>query len=607
MEPILQKETHIYDVFISYSRKDKEFASRLEKALENYKPSKDLKVPQRNLKIFRDEEDITGVEYNQAIETNLKNSKKLIVICSPDARKSKYVNDEIRRFAEIHGSKNNIIPILISGIPNNEAMPGQEEEMAFPEALCEGRKVPLARIYLGFDLRKDKVDRGGFSGSWYTILADIYDISRSEIEQRDKKKQARRRRITIGIVSGVIVALSAALVLTLISRQEAIEQRKIAQEKKQEAEKAAVKERKAKKAEKEQREKAEESDKVAKIQRDEAIRQRKVAIEQKNIAISRELAASAMSLLKVDLELSVLLSMEAVKFSPTTQAENALRQSLQNSHALAVMHGHTGIVTSASFSPNGKYVVTASYDKTARIWDATSRKSLKVLRGHTDSVENAVFSPDGQYLVTASHDGTARIWDVATGESLKVLRGHTDIVRGAVFSPDGKSVVTASWDKTARIWEAATGQSMSELRGHTDIVQGAVFSPDGKYVVTASWDNTYRAWEAATGQSVAELRGNIDNVSSVFSPDGKYVVAGSEDGTALIWDVATGESLKELRGHSRLVSTSVFSPDGKYVVTGSEDGTARIWDVDTGESLKELRGHTDWVKSAPSAQMESMC
>lgn len=208
----------VSDVFISYSRKDKEFASRLEKALSAYKPPRDLKeATQHNLIV----EDITGVEYHQSIGKHLKNSKKLIIICSPDARKSDFVNGEIQTFAKIHGA-HNIIPILLSGIPNNEAKkPEQEDSKAFPESLCEVMEMPLATSYLGFDQRKDKINKGTFSGSWYTLLANIYDVSRSEIEQREKKRQVRKRNFLVSAAIVAIITLSGLSAWALFSRKEA--------------------------------------------------------------------------------------------------------------------------------------------------------------------------------------------------------------------------------------------------------------------------------------------------------------------------------------------------------------------------------------------------
>jgi WD40 repeat protein len=109
-------------------------------------------------------------------------------------------------------------------------------------------------------------------------------------------------------------------------------------------------------------------------------------------------------------------------------------------------------VWSAQFSADGKTVVTASSDKTARLWEAGSGKELAVLRGHEGWVSSAQFSADGKTVVTASLDKTARLWEADSGKELAVLRGHEDSVWSAQFSADGKTVVTASWDNTARVW-----------------------------------------------------------------------------------------------------------------------------------------------------------
>ena len=121
-------------------------------------------------------------------------------------------------------------------------------------------------------------------------------------------------------------------------------------------------------------------------------------------------------------------------------------------------------------------------------------------KGIPSSVESAAFSPDGRRIVTASSDNTARIWDAATGKQIAVLQGHTGWVQSAAFSPDGRRIVTASDDNTARLWDAATGKQIAALQGHTDGVQSAAFSPDGRRIVTASSDHTARIWDAATGK-----------------------------------------------------------------------------------------------------------
>ena len=295
----------------------------------------------------------------------------------------------------------------------------------------------------------------------------------------------------------------------------------------------------------------------------------------------------------------------------------------------------------AVFSPDGQRVLTASWDNTARLWDAATGAELLVLKGHEGPVTSAVFSPDGRRVLTASQDKTARLWDAATGAELLVLKGHENWVTSAVFSPDGRRVLTASGDHTARLWDAATGAELLVLKGHEDPVTSAVFSPDGRRVLTASFDHTARLWDAATGAELLVLKGHEapshppcsrpmaggclrrllttphglwdaatgaelsvlkghENgvTSAVFSPDGRRVLTASEDLTARLWDAATGAELLVLKGHEGSVNSAVFSPDGRRVLTASADLTARLWDAATGAEMLVLKGHEGPVKSA---------
>jgi len=268
-------------------------------------------------------------------------------------------------------------------------------------------------------------------------------------------------------------------------------------------------------------------------------------------------------------------------------------------HEVTRLHGHTARVGGAAFSPDGKRIVTASADRTVRVWDAATGREILVLNGHTDRVRSAAFSPDGRRIVTASSDKTARIWDAATGhESLRLL-GHTDRLTAARFSPDGSRIVTGSFDKSARIWDARSGRELTILRGHSDLVTDAGFAPSGRQVITTSYDKTARIWDAADGRQVMQLTGHSGEVwSADFSQDGARVVTSANDKTARIWEVATGREIGRLSGHTDLVETARFSPDGRYVVTASNDATARVWNVVPYQQLLLLSGHEDRVQSA---------
>jgi TIR domain len=124
-----------FDAFVSYSRRDSDFCAILERHLRAYKPPSGLNLPQRRLSVFRDMNDLIGADYFTSIDGYLRGSKKLILVCSPQARESDYVNDEIRRFVDTRGGSN-IIPIIVAGMPNNEARPEDRSVMASPDALC---------------------------------------------------------------------------------------------------------------------------------------------------------------------------------------------------------------------------------------------------------------------------------------------------------------------------------------------------------------------------------------------------------------------------------------------------------------------------------------
>jgi hypothetical protein len=169
-----------------------------------------------------------------------------------------------------------------------------------------------------------------------------------------------------------------------------------------------------------------------------------------------------------------------------TRASAQLAATIEHADWRLMLRGHEGSLFSAAFSPDGTRIITASDDKTARVWDAGTGSEIKVLRGHEGSVQCAAFSPDGTRIVTASMDKSVRIWDAATGNEIKVLRGHEYAVYSAAFSPDGTRIVTASFDGTAWIWDAATSpqrhrsrcdQSAARIRAPPALPRGCPRSP----------------------------------------------------------------------------------------------------------------------------------
>jgi hypothetical protein len=165
-------------------------------------------VPKRRLNIFRDEEDFTGTEYYQAVGRHLQGSRKLIIICSPNARASSFVDDEIQRFTQVHSAED-LIPVVIAGSPETTSA-ADDADMAFPAALCERLELPLASDYRGFDPKSSNLHSARYRTSWYKLLADICNCSRAEIERREGRRKFRRRIQWGGAVAVISTSLAVA-------------------------------------------------------------------------------------------------------------------------------------------------------------------------------------------------------------------------------------------------------------------------------------------------------------------------------------------------------------------------------------------------------------
>ncbi len=303
-------------------------------------------------------------------------------------------------------------------------------------------------------------------------------------------------------------------------------------------------------------------------------------------AMALQYAARVPGALAADSELGLLLAMESISVtysvdgSYKVEAYAALWQAL-DSPPYVVLRGHTGSVNSAHFDPQGQQILTASADKTARLWDLAG-EPVAILVGHKAAVLTARFSSDGRYVLTASEDSTARLWSMS-GDLVAEFLGHDGPVNDGVFGPSvegepsSELILTASADTTARVWDTA-GNPIATLSGHTGPVNSAVFNTAGDLIVTASADGTARLW-SPDGTPVATLAGHTAPVNyAEFSPDGELVLTASEDGTARLWNLM-GRSVASISGHTKPISHAAFSPDGDRVVTASADGTARLWDV----------------------------
>jgi WD40 repeat protein/predicted Ser/Thr protein kinase len=258
---------------------------------------------------------------------------------------------------------------------------------------------------------------------------------------------------------------------------------------------------------------------------------------------------------------------------------------------------HDALIFCASFRADGGRVVTASADATARIWDAVTGRRIVTLEGHAGPVRTARFSPDGGQVVTGSDDMTARLWDASTGKLLHAPLRHEGAVIHVCFHPDGKHVLTASADGSARIWQIGTDTAKEVARmRHEAALTHACFDRAGKLVATASQDGTARTWDAANGRPITPPLRHYGPVQHVaFRPDGRRLATAGADLQVWVWDAQTGLAVLPPLRHDSAVCCVAFSSDGTRLLTASDDNTARVWDSTNGRPLTPPLQHNGTV------------
>jgi WD40 repeat protein len=567
-------------VFISYSRKDKPFTAKFTGTLNK-----------SDLETWIDWEDIPATaDWLDQIHTGIEQSDGFLFLLSPDSIASDICRREVDHAVQ---NAKRLIPIVVRDVDANKVHPAlakvnwiycreQDDFDSAIEKTSKAIRTDLAWVEFhrrlqvralewekrrdssfllrGRDLREaeEQLVLVGQKDPWPTDLQRQYTLSSRRGESR-----TRNRILVIGAV-----ILAALFILSVFANN----QRILAQNN----EGTAI-----------------ANAQVASTEKVNAENQQATAVANADLALARQLAAQSQLLVAESgpgMVQSGLLAVESLRRYPTIEGDQVLKRNfLLFPQPISSMHHNGDLqndVWKIAFSPDGKFLVSGSSDKTARVWNTTTGNEISYIQ-HDDTVVNVAFSPDGRSVVS-SGGSSIYVWEAINGSKIHTLL-HDGTVNSVEFSADGKTIISGSSDGTARVWNAVTGQAISQIK-HDGIVWDVALSKDGKYAVSGGNDNA-RVWDAATGTEVAQMNPAGRVFSVVFSPDGKYVASAGED-MSRVWESDTGEEISHIKQAGNILKIA-FSPDWRSVASGSTDGTLLVWDAGTGNEI--ARSAHDWI------------
>jgi WD40 repeat protein len=548
-----------YWAFVSYSHRDKAAADWLHRALETQPVPKPLVgrptrlgvITPRLTPVFRDREELAASpDLGVRIEEALRQSRYLIVICSPQAAASPWVNKEIAFFKSL-GREDRVFSLIVAGEPYASSMPGREAEECFPKALRHhvgpsGLEEDSLAEPLAADLRPEK---DGQKGALLKLMAGMLEVSFDTLRQRERE----RRRAQLWRLAGASVLLVAILAGLIVY---GVLQSKGRQEQAADAQ----------------------------TQRGLVTAQTAVTEERTAVAQSRQLAIQSASLLKTSPDLPLLLSLEALRTADTAEARQSLFKALTgDSASISYLRPAAKTTWDAlAVSRDGQTLVSAGQDGGLTFWNlAADPPTPRRVEAHAGQVNALVLSGDGTTLASAGDDGLVRFWDMARRQPLEAqpVPKQEFKVNAVALGRDGLVALGSGDSAKIVLWDTAAGQPVAELDDPAGFsVSSLAFSPDGQTLASSGVGGDTILWDLASKQQRhAEFVKDTRSVS--FSPDGQWLAAGSLQ--LIVRKTADFEPFELPLSDAPAYVTAAFSPDGRSVASASTKGNATVWDVDT--------------------------
>lgn len=628
------------DIFISYSRKDKDFVRKLHAAVEQ--DGRDAWVDWDNIPLT--------AEWLEEIYAGIEAANSFAYVISPDSVRSEICGLELAHALELN---KRLVPILHRELIEKHDQAALHPSISshnwlffrdqdnFDEAYGALRTALdtdlehlqmhtrlLVRAVEWNDRERDGslVLRGNelkAAQQWLARSADKQpaptELHREYIEVSQRAATARQRVVVLTAIYGLVV-----LALAIFAFAQAIT--------------------------------AENERRKAESQRQIAVTNEQIAVEARATsdynavqAQSLALASNAQQALYRDAkpEVAVALALEANSIDePSPLAQSILAQAAYFPGMRIVLEGFADYGSRVAISPDGHSALSATAGFELVQWDLTTGEPLQRWSFGEVEVQTVAFSPDGRLAAATSADGLLLVYELESGEqvlrapglgsrdivfmpdSQQILvglingelrlvsvsdgtvtgtfRGHRGVVRGVAVSADGSRIASSSEDGTVRVWDTESGQVLAVLNANAGEAWAVAMTSDGQRVLVGYLNETLVLWDVESREPVHVLEGHTNRVwDVVIAHDDVTAISTSYDGVVIQWDLETGEPVRRFLGHTTRVYGVDISPDGAQVISGSWDGTVRLWDLNNGAELRRLAAHEDSIWDVAFYPLES--
>ncbi len=616
------------NVFISYSRKDKETARRLAEAFKS-----------QDLDFWIDWEGIEPTtDWWREIEKGIESADNFLFLLSPDSASSKVCKREIEHAVQ-NGKR--LVPVVVRDIRAEEA-PAElrplhwillremdDFETAFARLIkAIETDYEWVQTHRRLQVRALEWERGGHETSLLLRGKDLQaaeaqlalnsskeppptDLQRAYV-LRSRQAADRQRRLVVGVSIGAAVLMAGLAVFGFVQAGLARDAQATAETNLSDAQTAQA-----------DATNKENARATAQAQAEERAR----------IARAGELATQSIGVSDPQLDLASLLGIEAFHTWDNLRTRSILVTNLYTNPDLRqYMFEHEGWISAIAFNLKTDELASGGCSKSVDltcvegelvIWSIPEGRLNKItsIRAHASAISSLAFNPEGTLLATAgcaNHDGATCLegeiilWNAENYQPIgEPFKGHSEAIDSLTFSPDGKLLASGSCaahesslcsEGEILLWDVENHSPFGEpIRGHTSWVGDVAFSPDGRMLASGSGDGTILLREVQQGQFTEPILsfGSASEIitSLEFSPDGKILVSGGTDDRLKLWDISNGQPVREFIGHGDDIYAVTFSPDGKLLASGSLDGSIILWDTEKATAIDTLRGHSGIVTS----------